>query len=310
MTSRSTKRYGKLLCRTEPCAHTWESSLSQVSSFLPKEDPLSKYRTCAVVSSARQLVPRSSKEEARGEHVLHGSAIDQHSMVLRLDNAPTKGFEKWVGSRTTHRLVQGDYAHLVHSMLGTEVVVNQTKSVVTPSTWWAGGYPTVEKVTYMLAVPPSVGKQQLKAPEHNGYAPFTEVFPGSKRVIVSPVFMKRALETHERVREVVRTRGLGCYKNKEEEFKIAPLYLATLLSLQMCNRVSVYGVHVGGEATQYSKVYRDRHYRIRSRTSHSTECCYYPQIEGYSMDTEICDEISRRHALRYLQESGRLQTFE
>lgn len=74
---------------------------------------------------------------------VHGAAIDAHAMVLRLDNAPTAGFEKWVGSRTTHRLVQADYARLVHSMLGVEVVVNNTKSVVTPSTWWAGGYPTV-----------------------------------------------------------------------------------------------------------------------------------------------------------------------
>jgi hypothetical protein len=102
--------------------------------------------------------------------------------VLRLDNAPTAGFERWVGSRTTHRLVQADYAHLVHSMLGVEVVVNNTKSVVTPSTWWAGGYPTVERVTYLLAIPATPMKQQqLRAPEHNGFAPFMEVFPGAWR---------------------------------------------------------------------------------------------------------------------------------
>jgi hypothetical protein len=56
-----------------------------------------------------------------------------------------------------------------------------------------------------MAVPGSpMRQQQLRAPEHNGYAPFMEVFPGSKRFLVSPVFLKRARDTHEHVREVVR----------------------------------------------------------------------------------------------------------
>eukprot|EP00241_Pyramimonas_parkeae_P023087 CAMPEP_0114313842 /NCGR_PEP_ID=MMETSP0059-20121206/21391_1 /TAXON_ID=36894 /ORGANISM="Pyramimonas parkeae, Strain CCMP726" /LENGTH=287 /DNA_ID=CAMNT_0001438745 /DNA_START=346 /DNA_END=1206 /DNA_ORIENTATION=+ len=135
MTSRASKRYGRMLCRTPACVATWESASSQLAPFLPKEDLRPKYPSCAVVSSAQQLVPRSPKEEHL--HTPHGAAIDKHSMVLRLDNAPSAGFERWVGSRTTHRLVHGDYANLVHSMLGTEVVVNNTKSVVTPSTWWA-----------------------------------------------------------------------------------------------------------------------------------------------------------------------------
>lgn len=79
---------------------------------------------------------------------------------------------------------------------------------------------------------------------------------------------------------------------------------------QMCNQVSVFGVTVGGQSHQEKKVYRDKRYRIRARHSHSTECCYYPQIEGYNMDTELCDEISRRYALRYLLESGRLQVYD
>jgi hypothetical protein len=36
----------------------------------------------------------------------YGEDIDKHYMVMRLDNAPTEGYEKWVGTRTTHRLVQ------------------------------------------------------------------------------------------------------------------------------------------------------------------------------------------------------------
>jgi hypothetical protein len=32
-----------------------------------------------------------------------GDEIDRHQMIMRLDNAPTKGFEASVGRRTTHR---------------------------------------------------------------------------------------------------------------------------------------------------------------------------------------------------------------
>jgi hypothetical protein len=58
-------------------------------------------------------------------------------------------------------------------------------------------------------------------------------------------------------------------------------------------------------------VYRDKRYRVRQRhSSTSHECCYYPQLEGFTMDGELCDEASRRYALRYLLDSGRLHAFE
>ena len=34
----------------------------------------------------------------------HGAEIDAHEMVMRFNSAPTKGFEKHVGSKTTHRI--------------------------------------------------------------------------------------------------------------------------------------------------------------------------------------------------------------
>jgi len=62
----------------------------------PVRDParLTRYRTCAVVGS--------------GGHILNtslGTHIDQHDVVIRFNEAPTKGFETDVGTRTTHRIV-------------------------------------------------------------------------------------------------------------------------------------------------------------------------------------------------------------
>lgn len=51
-------------------------------------------RTCALVSSAGAL---------KGSHL--GPEIDSHDVVLRFNNAPTKGFEQDVGSKTTVRIL-------------------------------------------------------------------------------------------------------------------------------------------------------------------------------------------------------------
>ena len=38
-----------------------------------------------------------------------GKEIDAHDVVLRLNNAPTIGYERFVGSRTTHRLINNQW---------------------------------------------------------------------------------------------------------------------------------------------------------------------------------------------------------
>lgn len=49
-----------------------------------------RYRTCAVVGNSGVLLNAS-----------HGGAIDQHEMVMRINNARTVGFEAFVGRKTT-----------------------------------------------------------------------------------------------------------------------------------------------------------------------------------------------------------------
>ena len=51
------------------------------------------WETCAVVASSRALL---SKRQ--------GSAIDRHTAVIRFNDAPTRGFEQHVGSKTTLRV--------------------------------------------------------------------------------------------------------------------------------------------------------------------------------------------------------------
>ena len=97
----------------------------------------------AVQASSLRYIPRPSNPACRSAPTegLVGLVLNPKPLTAA---APTEGFEQWVGSRTTHRLITQEYARLVLNMLGTEVVLNQTKSVVTASTWWAGGYPCAE----------------------------------------------------------------------------------------------------------------------------------------------------------------------
>ena len=65
---------------------------------LPSTDvrPRTPYRSCAVVGSSGAVLSYEN-----------GVSIDEHQMVLRFNDAPTKGFELYVGGKTTHRVCTG-----------------------------------------------------------------------------------------------------------------------------------------------------------------------------------------------------------
>jgi len=315
---KSRQLYPRQLCHSKQCGFSWVTAFTSLGPYLPKSDYRPHFRSCAVVSSSKQLVygntswdPGSDKEPERRPDG-YGEEIDRHYMVLRLDNAPLDGYTKWVGSRTTHRLVQADYARMVMNILGTEQIVNNTKSVVTPSTWWVGGYPQVEKVTYLMSVPgtPTGNGRELRAPDHGGYTPFTEVFPGNRRLLLSPIFLRRALETTEKLRHSLVSLTVDCMKQQTVQPRLSATFVAVLFSLQVCDRIDVYGVSPGargGPSPDLERVVRDSKFRPRPQESPANaECCYYPVEEDYTPEVPLCDEITRRYAFRLFEESANI----
>ena len=70
--------------------------LKRLIAVLPKNDTILNAKVfdkCAVVGSSGIVLSYE-----------HGKDIDSHDMVIRFNSAPTKGFEKHVGSFTTHRI--------------------------------------------------------------------------------------------------------------------------------------------------------------------------------------------------------------
>ena len=103
VTARSLKRYSKQLCRSPACVASWEAASSQLGPFLPKEEPRLQFKSCAVVSSAQQMVPAAPKQTAQQQpHTAHGTAIDEHSMVRVC--SPTS---RWEGKLPEEREAPG-----------------------------------------------------------------------------------------------------------------------------------------------------------------------------------------------------------
>ena len=74
--------------------------LKQVDRILDPGAP-PEYRRCALVgNSQRNLIHE------------YGEEIDSHDTVFRMNNGPTAGFEKFVGTRTTHRIINNQWAGL------------------------------------------------------------------------------------------------------------------------------------------------------------------------------------------------------
>jgi len=63
-------------------------------ALLPEVPPAFAFRTCALVGNAGGLL-----------FARRGAAIDAHEAILRINQGPVQGYEPWVGSRTTLRLL-------------------------------------------------------------------------------------------------------------------------------------------------------------------------------------------------------------
>ena len=95
------------------------ATVHKLLKILPESDPIIKgraYRSCAVVGSAGSLL-------------LHklGPKIDAHALVIRFNNAPTKDFEAYVGSKTSLRITSDAFWGFQET--SSEVVLVHSQSV-------------------------------------------------------------------------------------------------------------------------------------------------------------------------------------
>uniref|UniRef100_A0A061SDD0 Beta-galactoside alpha-2,3-sialyltransferase (Sialyltransferase 4A) n=2 Tax=Tetraselmis sp. GSL018 TaxID=582737 RepID=A0A061SDD0_9CHLO len=88
----------------------------QLSEILPLEDAVRarRFATCALVGSSGILLRSAA-----------GGEIDSHDMVLRFNAAPTRAYERHVGTRTTYRICNGEHLNFRE---GNETVIHHLKA--------------------------------------------------------------------------------------------------------------------------------------------------------------------------------------
>uniref|UniRef100_A0A8C8SCP2 CMP-N-acetylneuraminate-beta-galactosamide-alpha-2,3-sialyltransferase 2 n=1 Tax=Pelusios castaneus TaxID=367368 RepID=A0A8C8SCP2_9SAUR len=149
-------------------------------------------RTCAVVGNSGRL---------KGSR--HGQEIDSHHCVLRMNRAPTVGFEADVGMRTTHHFMYPESA--VDLQPGTHLVLVPFK--VLDLQWLISAFSTGQlRYTYRRV------KEHIEADR-------------SKVLIVSPAFLKYI---HDKW-----TQHHGKYPSTG--------FIALLFALHSCDQLAAYG---------------------------------------------------------------------
>eukprot|EP00850_Spirogloea_muscicola_P003501 SM000014S00289 [mRNA] locus=s14:418149:421769:- [translate_table: standard] len=86
---------------TEMVKQLTKSQQLELTSLLPPHNPLEglSHRSCAIVGSSGSLL--------LGDY---GAEIDEHDVVIRFNGAPTQGYQEQVGSKTTYRLNNVEFA--------------------------------------------------------------------------------------------------------------------------------------------------------------------------------------------------------
>ena len=90
----------KAAVKADPNNRFFKGLSSTVVNSLPQTSPFDgePFESCALVSSSRDMLKRKQ-----------GALIDSHAVVMRINGAPTKGYEQYVGKRTTFRFTHSGY---------------------------------------------------------------------------------------------------------------------------------------------------------------------------------------------------------
>ena len=105
--------------REEKYVYPWD-----IIDKLPPHDTRYAFKTCALVSNSGSLLDAK-----------FGREIDEHDAVFRMNNAPTAGFEKYVGSKTTFDLLNRPHAEDVSKISSPEDQGNVSAVLFEADNW-------------------------------------------------------------------------------------------------------------------------------------------------------------------------------
>ena len=157
-----------------------------------------------------------------------------------------------------------------------------------------------------MSVYPSKIRNQVRAPDSNGYGPFAEIFPGNRHYLFSPQFMTEVEDIYSKYKEMIKSEGLGCYKAKS--VRVPQIFTALMYSLQVCQKVHIYGLSQSSLSEPHKK--DDRKSGRHSKDMEGESCCYYKVEDDFSSRNPICDALTKNHILRVLLKTNRIFLYD
>lgn len=208
----------------------------EVANVLPEECPQYKFNKCAVVgNSGTTLFAKFGKD------------IDAHDMVYRFNQAPTRGFEKYVGNHTMFESLNAKFAH----------------QLMRAESGWRWRDPLA---VYILFEP-------LKLRDE--YATIRTKYPAVDVVLFSPEFFVQAHTIYDKLQENLEKHEFGCFTGE----KPMSGFYGVLYALSACKTVDLYGFDpwTDAMARSHTKKYRYHYFDDEEprHGAHSFDATFY-----------------------------------
>jgi len=192
------------------------SSQNVVNRVLPEQSPRIKHKSCALVGNSGIL-----------KRTQFGQSIDKHEAVMRVNQAPVKGYEKYVGSKVTYRMLNNKWTTVYY-----EDGVSNTDV--------PGG--TSNLARYLLAQEPSNVTFIVSRATTKQFETFSQTVAKRRSEMKKPLLLSSRVVSGARTaligfRDFEKNRA----KYSEEELTPSSGLLGVYLLLNLCKRVSVYG---------------------------------------------------------------------
>eukprot|EP00238_Polyblepharides_amylifera_P010833 CAMPEP_0196587274 /NCGR_PEP_ID=MMETSP1081-20130531/56978_1 /TAXON_ID=36882 /ORGANISM="Pyramimonas amylifera, Strain CCMP720" /LENGTH=435 /DNA_ID=CAMNT_0041909415 /DNA_START=524 /DNA_END=1831 /DNA_ORIENTATION=- len=169
--------------------------------LLPLEEPQWHFKTCAVVGNSGVVLLREN-----------GAEIDAHDAVLRINMAPVRGFEHYVGKKTTYNIVN---SHNVRELLqGLR--------------HWTGT-PEGESRLVMFETASHFARYHL-------CQPLLKKFPQANPILLNPIFSNRAHRVWVQLKYLLEQKENNQYNRKPMSG-----FFAVFFALNVCDKVDLYG---------------------------------------------------------------------
>lgn len=170
--------------------------------LLPLEEPQWRFKTCAVVGNSGVVLLREN-----------GAEIDAHDAVFRINMAPVRGFEHYVGKKTTFNVVN---SHNVRELLqGLR--------------HWTGSIDGGESQLVMFETASHFARYHL-------CQPLLKKFPQANPLLLNPIFSNRAHRVWVQLKYLLEQKENSQYNRKPMSG-----FFSTFFALNICDKVDLYG---------------------------------------------------------------------